>query len=1016
MTFHSSNGSSFQTFGVITFDNCTYVPVQSQQVTGELHKVSLRNDLHLIHHYGGGTNMYAALQFAVNSVLDSQELESWIVCLTDGMTADSDCQLRHMLSHYHSHLHLVVIGVNLDSSYETQMRLLCCKYTPDQPTKGFFLSTNTTHAAINEAFQTVASRIPVSQTFELDGLVSDDECRTLLEKYSPQSLPKGDMLLQSFWVRFLYRRVKVFDENESFNYNEKYDQMGSSLMEAMLEEAKRLIDCHHSHDWSINHTQLIYDFHSGTPEFRLICTSPDTLNPKVRENFERLDLPGFRIPTSEQLRQRNTLDRFLSQAIGVPLENIGGTDTLRCIDDTGFILTLDFTMKLLNIHERIASRVPCIIEGETGVSKTALTKMYAILRNSALRARAEDSTRSDLLDVCQSLQEHEASIDLNENSLNNLHRVLQEASEQTIGNETELAGRVHELIREKCQMRSALFQKVPSEFAMDENARTKSVAAFLDWFGKSELEPTFFEINVDSSQTESDIVFKFEEIRASARKLLVLKDALVVVFLDGEYKRVLRDCFRSAPPYEFFSEVNTSSVMGLFKEIVIDRSIQGEALEENIVVVAACNPHRGRLAVQFFNQREHDLGRDWASGHYQVAPLPASMSKLKWAFGALNKDQENEFVFRRLEIAGSKMNHSRRMIFASIIAESQDAVRVFAERNIRASMNRMSLGLNPNSKLELEEDAGNRAKSVVSLRDIQRVFGLYEFFLNDFNAVSSLDENAMILAIATVYFLRLDSECRKDFLSKINALTGNAAANFCLQSALDAAMDVVVKETEIPRGIAVTRGLKENIFMTLVCSLSQTPLIIVGPPGSSKTLSVNVVSDNANGDDSVREFFRRLARLSIFHYQCSKQSTSKEIASVFEKASQRQEKVDAAKHRCVVFMDEAGLPEEEKESLKVLHYLLEGHMSTKAKVGFVGISNHALDAAKSNRCVTLLRQEPDDEEMLSITTGVLFHSGSGKTIGVSQARRQPFQHARIQLEVSLNIQRASTRQGPLRLV
>ena len=90
---------------------------------------------------------------------------------------------------------------------------------------------------------------------------------------------------------------------------------------------------------------------------------------------------------------------------------------------------------------------------------------------------------------------------------------------------------------------------------------------------------------------------------------------------------------------------------------------------------------------------------------------------------------------------------------------------------------------------------------------------------------------------------------------------------------------------------------------------------------------------------------------------------------------------DPAKHKCVVFMDEAGLPEEEKESLKVLHYYLEGHMSTKAKVSFVGITNHVLDAAKTNRCVCLQRQLPDREEMLKITNGILFSSSiDGVTI------------------------------------
>ena len=132
------------------------------------------------------------------------------------------------------------------------------------------------------------------------------------------------------------------------------------------------------------------------------------------------------------------------------------------------------------------------------------------------------------------------------------------------------------------------------------------------------------------------------------------------------------------------------------------------------------------------------------------------------------------------------------------------------------------------------------------------------------------------------------------------------------------------------------------------------------------------MSNNANGEDSPSPFYRQYARISLYHYQCSRQSTSKEILDVFNKATQRQSKCDNAKQKCVVFMDEAGLPEEEKESLKVLHFLLEGHMSTKAQVGFIAITNHVLDAAKSNRCVMLLRQEPDTTEMMTMTRGVLF--------------------------------------------
>ena len=68
--------------------------------------------------------------------------------------------------------------------------------------------------------------------------------------------------------------------------------------------------------------------------------------------------------------------------------------------------------------------------------------------------------------------------------------------------------------------------------------------------------------------------------------------------------------------------------------------------------------------------------------------------------------------------------------------------------------------------------------------------------------------------------------------------------------------------------------------------------------------------------------------------------------------------------RCVVFMDEAGLPEESHESLKILHYHLD-----KQEVSFVAITNHVLDAAKTNRAVTLFRPEAKDDDLKTLATG-----------------------------------------------
>jgi len=49
---------------------------------------------------------------------------------------------------------------------------------------------------------------------------------------------------------------------------------------------------------------------------------------------------------------------------------------------------------------------------------------------------------------------------------------------------------------------------------------------------------------------------------------------------------------------------------------------------------------------------------------------------------------------------------------------------------------------------------------------------------------------------------------------------------------------------EIPKGIAKNKALKENLFMILVCVMIRIPIVLVGKPGSSKTLSMIIIRDN----------------------------------------------------------------------------------------------------------------------------------------------------------------------------
>lgn len=98
-----------------------------------------------------------------------------------------------------------------------------------------------------------------------------------------------------------------------------------------------------------------------------------------------------------ELYSREKLDSYLSRALNIPLEN----GKLGVVDDCGYVLTLDFAIKMLNIHERAECRVPVIIEGETGVGKTALVEMLSKLWNCSL-TQTWKTERSRMVDFINS--------------------------------------------------------------------------------------------------------------------------------------------------------------------------------------------------------------------------------------------------------------------------------------------------------------------------------------------------------------------------------------------------------------------------------------------------------------------------------------------------------------------------------------------------------------------------------------------------------------------------------------
>ena len=78
---------------------------------------------------------------------------------------------------------------------------------------------------------------------------------------------------------------------------------------------------------------------------------------------------------------------------------------------------------------------------------------------------------------------------------------------------------------------------------------------------------------------------------------------------------------------------------------------------------------------------------------------------------------------------------------------------------------------------------------------------------------------------------------------------------------------------------------------------------------------------------------------------------------------------------CVLFLDEAGLPEERKEAMKIIHYFLD-----HPKIAFVILSNNTLDAAKTNRAIQVMQSETTVQDLTALAEGCLFPEGkqSGK--------------------------------------
>ncbi|XP_037610034.1 E3 ubiquitin-protein ligase rnf213-beta isoform X1 [Sebastes umbrosus] len=424
----------------------------------------------------------------------------------------------------------------------------------------------------------------------------------------------------------------------------------------------------------------------------------------------------------------------------------------------------------------------------------------------------------------------------------------------------------------------------------------------------------------------------------------------------------------------FFDEGNTTEAIFAIKEVLCDHSMKGVPLktDSGLKIIAACNPYRKHSPEMVKRLERAGLGYRVKADEtedrlgkvplrqlvYRVHPLPPSMVSLVWDFGQLSDSTELSYIKQivKKQVDDHRLPVVCKDIISKVLASSQEYMR-----------------------------SRKNECSFVSLRDVERSMKVLVWFYQHsevlFNNCSHLNADhktlkCLILSVGVCYYPSLVD--KEQYLSVICQHFPNPLCSpTALQEEISSCQDFFLQNIKTRETIAKNVALKENVFLMVVCIELRIPLFVVGKPGSSKSLAKTVVADAMQGQNSHCELFKKLKQVHMVSFQCSPHSSPEGIIGTFKNCARFQKDKNMDEYVSVVVLDEIGLAEDSPQMpLKTLHPLLEDgcidndkpdpHM----KVGFVGISNWALDPAKMNRGIFVSRWDPSEDELVETAKGI----------------------------------------------
>ena len=553
------------------------------------------------------------------------------------------------------------------------------------------------------------NRRGMDEEVTFDPILDPDECRrhirNCINEHAPELLE--NKIYQLSLTKFLYRRVRFF-LGGYYRYNQTIKQLGSIAMEQMIKEAIALTRISFK-DNSFPRIYLVYDpFYS----LHLLHADWNQVSEELKSLFYGHD--PLKMINSQN---RDYFVECLAWLIDIPYEIF--VDIVR---EAKFILTENFAYKLFHVHERKLTKLPLIIEGDTGVGKTFLLQFYSRLLNSKHRRQ---STKNNILPQIRenaSVFLHDVIVDTMEEQIQWINNFLAQMKQIVTNLEKDKSETLNERDTNENQA-AALEQQedaiIDTEFLSDMklslmNRTYPEKVLYYIWktilttSAQHAMNSTATLIQRLHDYITTELV-NYPLIDASLRLKTLLKELVspsanisIETFKEYLFSSPTKPLFyrlllhpgiseeqlvqfmspisqlaRELPQIEivvFFDEVNTSSCLGLFKEMFMDGTLHGLSLPKNIFFTAAINP----LVKKGDPTQIH-------RNDYLVHQLPQSFEQLIVIYGSLESHTLADYIDRKFQMFQKRPSTNAMPVerhFQTTLANAVIIAHEFCEENL----------------------------------------------------------------------------------------------------------------------------------------------------------------------------------------------------------------------------------------------------------------------------------------------------------------------------------------------